>query len=119
MKKFLVTLFVVSSFLGGSVFADQPHFGALPQQNPTPPAPQAAGYSGGYYVCPAGWTLVQSEQQVTYYVIVGYRAQTGPFGRIWSYVPVYQAVTRLVPANYCVPGVIVQTPLAGAAAPQK
>jgi hypothetical protein len=86
-------------------------FGALSFATPVNGAPQAATFNGGVYYCPIGWTLVQTEQYVTYNVVVGYQLQyqCGPLGVLcrWVNVPVTQPVTQLVPANYCVPGVVV------------
>ncbi len=77
---------------------------------PVGSAPQAAAVQGGVYVCPAGWSLVQATQYVTYSVVTGYQTQyqCGPLGVLcrWVNVPVTQQVTQLVPANYCVPGVV-------------
>ena len=70
-------------------------------------APQAALHRGGFYACPNGWSLVQTQQYVTYSAVVGYTMQCGPFGHFCRQMPVYQNYTTLVPANYCVPGTIV------------
>lgn len=84
-------------------------------QAPRSTAPQAASLGhGGFYVCPAGWTLVNAARYVTYYELQNQIQQQrqcvvfGPLGfcRQWTVVPVNVQVpvrvTRLVPANYCV-----------------
>jgi hypothetical protein len=103
MKKLLFVLM--------SVFAVQTFADPVPQAA----APRAATFQAGIYVCPVGWTLVQTQRYVTYNQIVGYQQQLvcGPLGVLCHVqnVPITQPVTQLVPANYCVPGTIVVTPV--------